>query len=150
MAEAKYSIGHSRKPKGKIGVGGQPVHSWDNDIELQPTSSLGSATSAQNTSYNGKDSSRHVVAQTWLGGSKEAFNPSRKKDKDSSFATANFLSNKNAPIKVTVTGEWALQECEEFTNWTNLLMRRGRYRPVSDIRRSVGDGVTLVHMLEIL
>lgn len=25
MAEAKYSIGHSRKPKGRIGVGGQPV-----------------------------------------------------------------------------------------------------------------------------
>jgi hypothetical protein len=87
--------------------------SWDNDIELQPTSSLGSATSAQNTSYNSKESSRHVVAQTWIG-SKQAFSTSRKKDKDSSFATANFLS-KNAPVKVSVSGEWALQECEVST-----------------------------------
>ena len=87
-----------------------PQHSWDNDIELQPTSSLGFATSAQNTSSNGKDSSRHVVAQTWLGGSKQAFNSSRKKD-----PSANFLSNKNAPVKVSVTGEWALQECEVST-----------------------------------
>lgn len=39
---------------------------------------------------------------------------------------------------------------KDFTSWANHLLKRGKRRTISDIRRSVGDGQTLVHILEIL
>ena len=39
---------------------------------------------------------------------------------------------------------------KDFTSWANHLLKRGKRRTISDIRRSIGDGQTLVHILEIL
>ncbi|KAK3715078.1 hypothetical protein QZH41_012138, partial [Actinostola sp. cb2023] len=38
----------------------------------------------------------------------------------------------------------------EFTNWANALLKKGRHRAITDIRKTIGDGQTLVHMLELL
>ena len=86
------------------GVSSASQLSWDNSLELQPTSSLGSVTAAQNTGPNSRES-----RQTWA--TKQAFT-TRKKEREPSFAT---ILSKNAPVKVSVSGEWALQECEVCT-----------------------------------
>lgn len=145
MTDVRHNRGHSRKLK--IGVGGQPVQSWQNEIELQPTSSLGKVTSAQNTDSNLVDGMRHPVAQGTA--SKQGFTTVNTRARKEAAAFPVFHS-KNAPMKVSVTGEWALKECEDFTSWANHLLKRGKRRTISDIRRSIGDGQTLVHILEIL
>ncbi|PFX19168.1 Neuron navigator 3 [Stylophora pistillata] len=144
MTDTKHTRGHSRKLK--IGVGGKPVQSWQHEVEMQPTSSLARATAAQNTdSHQESGLSRHPVAQ----GTQQAFaaiNPRGKKEA----TTFPAFHSKNAPVKVSVTGEWALKECEEHTFWANNLLKRGKRRLISDIRRSIGDGQTLVYVLETL
>ena len=136
MTDVRHNRGHSRKLK--IGVGGQPVvsamklslqplffllhtrssklwlfyftqQSWQNEIELQPTSSLGKVTSAQNTDSNLVDGMRHPVAQGTA--SKQAFTTVNTRARKEAAAFPVFHS-KNAPMKVSVTGEWALKECE--------------------------------------
>ncbi|XP_070579053.1 uncharacterized protein [Ptychodera flava] len=47
-------------------------------------------------------------------------------------------------------GEWALHECEEHTTWANSHLKKRRYRLISDLRKSIGDGLTLVHLLDVL
>ena len=77
--------------------------SWQNEVEMQPTSSLGRATAAQNTdSLQENGPSRHPVAQ----GTQQAF-----------AATFPAFHSKNAPVKVSVTGEWALKECEVLNHY---------------------------------
>lgn len=39
---------------------------------------------------------------------------------------------------------------KEHTFWANDLLKKGKRRLISDIRRSIGDGQTLVYILEIL
>ena len=39
---------------------------------------------------------------------------------------------------------------KEHTSWANQLLKKGKRRPISDIRRSIGDGQTLVYILETL
>lgn len=39
---------------------------------------------------------------------------------------------------------------QEHTFWANNLLKRGKRRLISDIRRSIGDGQTLVYVLETL
>ncbi|RMX38786.1 hypothetical protein pdam_00017686 [Pocillopora damicornis] len=144
MTDTKHSRGHSRKLK--VGVGGKPVQSWQNEVEMQRTSSLGRATAAQNTdSLQENGPSRHPVAQ----GTQQAFAATIPRGKKEATTFPAFHS-KNAPVKVSVTGEWALKECEEHTFWANNLLKRGKRRLISDIRRSIGDGQTLVYVLETL
>ena len=80
-------------------------------MELQPTSSLGRVTAAQNTDSSLVDGLRHPVAEGTA--SKQAFTyttaNARGKREASSFPA---FHTKNAPVKVSVTGEWALKECE--------------------------------------
>lgn len=148
MTDAKQVRGHSRKLK--IGVGGQqPVQSWNSDVELQPTSSQGKVTAAQNTDLSLPESLRHPVAQKAGVASKQAFTATNARSKRDASAFPAF-HNKNAPVKVSVTGEWALKECQDHTSWANQLLKRGKRRLISDIRRSVGDGQTLVYLLETL
>ncbi|XP_038072816.1 uncharacterized protein LOC119741179 isoform X2 [Patiria miniata] len=52
--------------------------------------------------------------------------------------------------KQGVGGEWALKECEEHTTWLNGILKKHRSRPISDLRKSISDGLTLVNILEIL
>lgn len=147
MADVKQARGHSRKLK--IGVGGQPVQSWNSDVDLQATISQGNVTAAQNTDLTSAESARQPVAQGNGVASKQAFTltSTRSKKDSSSFPT---FHSKNAPVKVSVTGEWALKECQDHTSWVNQLLKRGRRRLISDIRRSIGDGQTLVNLLETL
>ncbi|XP_068720831.1 uncharacterized protein [Montipora capricornis] len=148
MTDAKQVRGHSRKLK--IGVGGQqPVQSWNSDVELQPTISQGKVTAAQNTDLSLPESLRHPVAQKAGVASKQAFTATNARSKRDASAFPAF-HNKNAPVKVSVTGEWALKECQDHTSWANQLLKRGKRRLISDIRRSVGDGQTLVYLLETL
>lgn len=39
---------------------------------------------------------------------------------------------------------------KEHTAWANQLLKRGKRRTIADIRRSIGDGQTLVYILETL
>lgn len=39
---------------------------------------------------------------------------------------------------------------KDHTSWANHLLKRGKRRTISDIRRSIGDGQTLVYILETL
>lgn len=39
---------------------------------------------------------------------------------------------------------------KDHTSWANYLLKRGKRRAISDIRRSIGDGQTLVFILETL
>ncbi|XP_077991238.1 uncharacterized protein LOC144445521 [Glandiceps talaboti] len=55
-----------------------------------------------------------------------------------------------SPRQLYGRGEWALRECEEHTTWANNQLRQRRYRLISDLRKSIGDGLTLVHLLEVL
>lgn len=41
-------------------------------------------------------------------------------------------------------------DLQEHTFWANNLLKRGKRRLISDIRRSIGDGQTLVYVLETL
>ncbi|XP_071801297.1 uncharacterized protein [Asterias amurensis] len=52
--------------------------------------------------------------------------------------------------KLSVGGEWALKECEEHTTWLNGILKKHKSRPISDLRKSISDGLTLVNILEIL
>ncbi|XP_022091319.1 uncharacterized protein LOC110979634 [Acanthaster planci] len=52
--------------------------------------------------------------------------------------------------KQGVGGEWALKECEEHTTWLNGILKKHKSRPISDLRKSISDGLTLVNILEIL
>lgn len=83
--------------------------SWQNEVELQPTSSLGRVTSAQNTDSSLADGLRQPVAQGV--GSKQAFVAANSRSRKEAAVFPPFHS-KNAPVKVSVTGEWALKECE--------------------------------------
>ena len=85
-----------------------PQQSWQNDIELQTTSSVGKVTAAQNTDTNLGDAFRHHVAN---GTPKQAFafDSTRARKEGAAFPA---FHSKNAPVKVSVSGEWALKECE--------------------------------------
>lgn len=88
-----------------------PQQSWQNEVELQPTSSLARVTSEQNTSSHSADVSRHPVAEG-TAFSKQTFaaaNPRGRKLEATAFPA---FHSKNAPVKVSVTGEWALKECQ--------------------------------------
>ncbi|XP_062595526.1 uncharacterized protein LOC134256867 isoform X2 [Saccostrea cucullata] len=52
------------------------------------------------------------------------------------------------PVRMTVAGEWALKECESLTTWVNKVLKDSGSEPVVDLRKSVGDGVTLVQLAE--
>ncbi|XP_078592014.1 uncharacterized protein LOC144871015 isoform X1 [Branchiostoma floridae x Branchiostoma japonicum] len=54
------------------------------------------------------------------------------------------------PVKLSVGGEWALQECENLTTWANSHLKRKKFRLVNDLRKSVSDGLTLVNLIECL
>ncbi|XP_078672927.1 uncharacterized protein LOC144912053 isoform X2 [Branchiostoma floridae x Branchiostoma belcheri] len=54
------------------------------------------------------------------------------------------------PVKLSVGGEWALQECEKLTTWANSHLKRKKFRLVNDLRKSVSDGLTLVNLIECL
>lgn len=87
--------------------------SWQNEVEMQPTSSLGRATAAQNTdSLQENGPSRHPVAQ----GTQQAFPAIIPRGKKEATTFPAFHS-KNAPVKVSVTGEWALKECEVLNHY---------------------------------
>lgn len=135
MTDVKQARGHSRKLK--IGVGGQPVvsillalradstliccktvvcliphqQSWNSDVELQPTISQGKVTAAQNTDLTLAESVRQPVAQGNGVASKQAFTITSTRSKKDANSFPAFHS-KNAPVKVSVTGEWALKECQ--------------------------------------
>ncbi|XP_002735482.2 uncharacterized protein LOC100378522 [Saccoglossus kowalevskii] len=47
-------------------------------------------------------------------------------------------------------GEWALRECEEHTTWANNHLKKKKFRLIDDLRKRIGDGTTLVNLLEIL
>lgn len=85
--------------------------SWNSDVELQATISQGKVTAAQNTDLTSAESARQPVAQGNGVASKQAFTltSTRSKKDASSFPT---FHSKNAPVKVSVTGEWALKECQ--------------------------------------
>ena len=85
--------------------------SWQNEIEPQPTSSLAKVTAAQNTDSHQGDVSRHPVAQGTTSSPKQAFTAANARGRKEATAFPAFHS-KNAPVKVSVTGEWALKECE--------------------------------------
>jgi len=82
-------------------------------------------------------------------GAKQAFVAANSRSRKEAAVFPPFHS-KNAPVKVSVTGEWALKECEDHTSWANHLLKKGKRRTISDIRRSIGDGQTLVYILETL
>ncbi|XP_069118366.1 neuron navigator 3-like [Argopecten irradians] len=56
------------------------------------------------------------------------------------------------PVRFTVCGEWALKECEEHTTWANELLKydnpKDKSVPIVDLRKSIGDGTTLVTLTE--
>ncbi|XP_056021249.1 neuron navigator 3-like isoform X2 [Ostrea edulis] len=52
------------------------------------------------------------------------------------------------PVRMTVAGEWALKECETLTTWLNNILKDLGSEPVVDLRKCVGDGVTLVKLAE--
>ncbi|XP_061172751.1 uncharacterized protein LOC133182058 isoform X2 [Saccostrea echinata] len=52
------------------------------------------------------------------------------------------------PVRMTVAGEWALKECESLTTWVNKILKDSGTEPVVDLRKCVGDGVTLVQLAE--
>ncbi|XP_021359940.1 uncharacterized protein LOC110454638 isoform X2 [Mizuhopecten yessoensis] len=56
------------------------------------------------------------------------------------------------PVRFTVCGEWALKECEDHTTWANELLKsdnpKDKSVPIVDLRKSVGDGTTLVTLTE--
>ncbi|XP_066281180.1 protein sickie-like isoform X3 [Branchiostoma lanceolatum] len=54
------------------------------------------------------------------------------------------------PVKLSVGGEWALQECEKLTTWANSHLKRKKFRLVNDLRKSLSDGLTLVNLIECL
>ena len=88
-----------------------PQQSWQNEVELQPTSSLAKATSAQNTNSHSGDASRHPVAQGAVS-SKQTFATANSRGRKLEATAFPAFHSKNAPVKVSVTGEWALKECE--------------------------------------
>ena len=83
--------------------------SWQNEVELQPISSQGRVTAAQNTDSSSVDGMRHPVAQGTA--SKQASTTANTRSRKEAASFPAFHS-KNAPVKVSVTGEWALRECE--------------------------------------
>ena len=88
-----------------------PQQSWNSDVELQPTSSQGNLTAAQNTDLGLPESLRHPVAQKAGVASKQAFTATNSRSKRNASAFPAF-HNKNAPVKFSVSGEWALKECQ--------------------------------------
>lgn len=81
--------------------------SWRDGVELQHTSSSGRATSAQNTGES-SDTFRHPVAGSAV---KQAFVSSNARMKKDNDFQASVFRPRNAPVRVSVSGEWALQEC---------------------------------------
>ncbi|KAI0238264.1 hypothetical protein LSAT2_011110 [Lamellibrachia satsuma] len=49
----------------------------------------------------------------------------------------------------TVGGEWALNACEGHTRWANGLLK-GTCPQITDLRKSISDGTTLVNIVELL
>ena len=92
-----------------------PQQSWQNEVEMQPTSSQAKATAAQNTDlHQGDVFSRHPVAQGTT--TKQAFTAASLRGKREATTFPAFHS-KNAPVKFSVTGEWALKECEVHNHY---------------------------------
>ena len=58
--------------------------------------------------------------------------------------------SKIAYVLITKTILRILVCSKDHTSWANQLLKRGKRRLISDIRRSVGDGQTLVYLLETL
>nr|XP_034325839.1 neuron navigator 3 isoform X4 [Crassostrea gigas] len=52
------------------------------------------------------------------------------------------------PVRMTVAGDWALKECETLTTWVNKVLKDTDAESVVDLRKCVGDGVTLVKLAE--
>ncbi|KAK3594998.1 hypothetical protein CHS0354_003722 [Potamilus streckersoni] len=50
----------------------------------------------------------------------------------------------------SIGGEWALRECEDLTTWVNEVLKKRKLSLVVDLRKSVGDGVTLITLTETL
>ncbi|XP_071479131.1 uncharacterized protein [Diadema antillarum] len=88
--------------------------------------------------------------KSWTAKSEKAYEKSR----ENGFVPSQrglYPKTKNPlPVKYTVRGEWELQECEEHLTWLNNVLKKKKHRPLTDFRKSVSDGLTLVSVLEIL
>ncbi|KAL4238851.1 hypothetical protein ACF0H5_003558 [Mactra antiquata] len=51
---------------------------------------------------------------------------------------------------IGLSGAQALKECEEHTDWVNEILLKNKLPPVTDLRRSIGDGYTLPSLIEII
>ncbi|XP_052058172.1 uncharacterized protein LOC127698642 isoform X3 [Mytilus californianus] len=58
------------------------------------------------------------------------------------------LRYNRTPVRQTVGGEWALRQCEEHTTWVNGILKEKHLPVIGDLRKSIGDGTTLVILTE--
>lgn len=77
---------------------------------MKTTSSSGFATSAENTNFG--DERRHSVANDTWPVTKQAFVKTAKRKEEASFPASNVFQGKYAPFRVSVSGEWALKNCQ--------------------------------------
>ncbi|XP_041468245.1 uncharacterized protein LOC121418435 [Lytechinus variegatus] len=102
------------------------------------------------TSGGGPRQLKPQPIKSWTAKSEKVYEKSR----ENGFVPAQrglYTKTKNPlPVKYTVRGEWELQECEEHLTWLNKVLKKKKHKPLTDFRKSVSDGLTLVNLLEIL